>query len=243
MDKKHSRLLYGDIGGIFLGKNIKTNYQYNRLYTIILSLNNELELSTKKFGNEITQSVLIPPNLKFRINTKDDDLIIFIHIDPYSNLGLKLQDNREINILPKNWFQNHKIKLNDCYANNLEIKEVDDFINGIINDIPNNYFSHKNIDHRIMECINILNNSDIVDFNELAAQFSLSLSRLSHLFKEETNITLKQYIQHRKMIKAIDGIHKKFSLTEVAFYGGFSDQPHFNNVFKKMFGIKPSKTQ
>lgn len=201
------------------------------------------EISIKEGAERLTPSVLIPPNLKFRIKTQRDELAFFIHIDPYSEIGLKLLGNDKTIYLSKDWCHDFKNAIEELYLGEVEIHDVDAFIYQIVKSIPEEYYSSKNIDPRIMECIKLIKNSNPINLSELSSTLSLSQSRLSHLFKEETSITLKQYVQHRKMVKAIDGIHKDLSLTEAAYYGGFSDQPHFNNVFKKMFGIKPSKTK
>jgi hypothetical protein len=51
-------LLYSDIGGIFIGQNIETTIQYNRLYTIIFSLNSTILISNIKSDWESIQQTV-----------------------------------------------------------------------------------------------------------------------------------------------------------------------------------------
>lgn len=240
---KHPRFVFGSIGGFFIGKKISTQFQQNRLFSIIISLTGNFQIFTKKTGWIKARSVLISPNIKFRIQTEESDSVIFVHIDPYSIAGLNIKRTERILILPDNCFQNRLSRLKNSDEMAMDSSQVDSLIEKMIKAIPEEYLSQRILDQRVLKCLNIINDEDSIDLHTLSSQVYLSLSRLSHLFKKETSITLQQYIQHRKMIKAIDGMHKNLSLTEAAYHGGFSDQPHFTHVFKKMFGIKPSKTR
>jgi AraC-like DNA-binding protein len=58
----------------------------------------------------------------------------------------------------------------------------------------------------------------------LAELVYLSSSRLSHLFKEETGLSVRQFVLHRKLVKSLQAMYEQHNFTESSFMGGFSDQ-------------------
>lgn len=242
MGSESSVLLYGKTGGIFVGDNIDTDYQRNRLHTIIVSFTKPFEIHQKHYQQQTASSVLIPPNLEFRIKSLEDEPVVFVHISPYSEAGLKIENTGEMAILTSYWHARIQSILESC-TENMDHVEVDRIISKVAEAISVQHEPSKRIDPRVLKCIKLIDEEELYDFVALAQHCSISLSRLSHLFKADTGITLKQYVQHRKVIKAIHGMHEGFSLTDSATYGGLSDQPHFTHVFRRMFGIKPSKVK
>ena len=79
--------------------------------------------------------------------------------------------------------------------------------------------------------------------DQIAELVHLSSNRLSHLFKKETGLTVRQFVLHRKLVKSIQAMYEQHNFTESSFIGGFSDQPHFTKTFKNAFGINPSSSR
>lgn len=81
-----------------------------------------------------------------------------------------------------------------------------------------------------------------VDIASLAKTLYFSRSHLSTKFKEETGMTLTDYILSEKTMEA-----KRFlrysdkPIASIAYYLGFSSQSHFANVFKKYAGCSPNE--
>lgn len=75
----------------------------------------------------------------------------------------------------------------------------------------------------------------------LAESAELSESRLQHLFKEQTGISMKRYMLWKRMIDGIGFAAHGSDLTTAAFEAGFSDAAHMSRTFKEMFGINLSK--
>lgn len=67
----------------------------------------------------------------------------------------------------------------------------------------------------------------------------LSAGRLSHLFKEQTGISVRQYILWKKVCLAASEVMAGQSLTSAAHHAGFFDSAHFHRVFSHMFGVNP----
>jgi AraC family transcriptional regulator of arabinose operon len=80
-----------------------------------------------------------------------------------------------------------------------------------------------------------------LDVAGLAASVSLSESRLSHLFREETGVTLKRFLLNLKVQQAMACWEPGMTLTEVSATAGFYDQPHLARTIREMFDVLPSR--
>lgn len=76
----------------------------------------------------------------------------------------------------------------------------------------------------------------------LAASVNLSTSRLRHLFKDETGHTLVEYMRLLRVRKAADLLATTFlSVKEIMCEAGLTNQSHFVRVFKKEYGLTPTR--
>jgi hypothetical protein len=56
------------------------------------------------------------------------------------------------------------------------------------------------------------------------------------------NLSFGEYIRKQRIEKALSYLKTSgYSLSEIAYLTGFSDQSHFNRIFKKHMGMKPSE--
>lgn len=88
----------------------------------------------------------------------------------------------------------------------------------------------------------ITNHKENITIDELANHVFLSNQYLCRLFKEQTGMTIIQFLQQVRVEKSINLIlstNKKIS--DIADLVGYSDLKHFNSVFKKITGTTPSK--
>ncbi|WMT40892.1 AraC family transcriptional regulator [Paenibacillus sp. D2_2] len=81
-----------------------------------------------------------------------------------------------------------------------------------------------------------------ITVDELAELTDLNGSYLMHIFKEQTGMTLMNYVQKQRIEEA----KKLLSMTNdtTSSIGGrlnFYDQPHFTKVFKKFTGMTPKQ--
>jgi AraC-like DNA-binding protein len=88
---------------------------------------------------------------------------------------------------------------------------------------------------------------DHIDTNlslkELSKGLDVTPSHLSREFSRYfENMSFGEYIQKQRIDKAIELMSTpSYSLTEIAYLTGFSDQSHFNRIFKKQTGQNPSE--
>lgn len=77
--------------------------------------------------------------------------------------------------------------------------------------------------------------STIVD--DLSQHIFLSKSRMSHIFKEQTGMSLHSYIAAEKLHKAFDYINQGLNITEASMAAGFDSPSHCASTCRRMFGI------
>lgn len=74
---------------------------------------------------------------------------------------------------------------------------------------------------------------------DLAKQFNVSVSYLSHEFAKYTNRSIYDYVLYRRVMLAKEMIHSNDSLNSIAYQCGFNDYSNFLRMFNKVVGISP----
>lgn len=99
-------------------------------------------------------------------------------------------------------------------------------------------------DFRIAEAVNLIN-SDFdqdFDFNEFAENLNLSPSRLRYLFKEQTGMSFRKYLQLVRMRRAKHLLETSFlNINEIARSVGIRDSSHFVRIFEREYGLSPGR--
>ena len=74
----------------------------------------------------------------------------------------------------------------------------------------------------------------------LSQQLDVHPVHISRTASKYLHVSLGEYIRQCKLKTALPLLlHSPYSLTEIAYQSGFSDQSHFNRVFKSHFNITP----
>lgn len=76
------------------------------------------------------------------------------------------------------------------------------------------------------------------EMEEAAEHVHLSKSRLAHLFSEQTGITLKEYIQYKRLERACRKMLSGESITDAAFDTGFSGSSHIAASSIRLTGMQ-----
>ena len=127
-------------------------------------------------------------------------------------------------------------------------KHTQNPVDNIFIDVYNNFIKQKSEQKKTPEWVKELRQiiQDQVDTNLSLTDISKSLdinpSYLSREFsKHFNNLSFGEYIRKLRIEKAIELINtNKYSLTEIAYLTGFSDQSHFTRIFKQHTGKNPS---
>ena len=84
-----------------------------------------------------------------------------------------------------------------------------------------------------------LHYAEHVTIEDLAKQFYVSKSTISHLFKQKMGISLYRYVTQRRLIEAKKLIQDGRIMDDVSRIVGFSDYSTFYRAFKQEYGISP----
>jgi AraC-like DNA-binding protein len=82
-----------------------------------------------------------------------------------------------------------------------------------------------------------------ITLKELSKDLDVNPTYLSREFSRHfNNLSFGEYIRQQRIEKAIEYLNtSSYSLTQIAYLTGFSDQSHFTRIFKKHTGKNPSE--
>ncbi|WP_346316095.1 chromate resistance protein ChrB domain-containing protein [Chitinophaga sp. YIM B06452] len=82
-----------------------------------------------------------------------------------------------------------------------------------------------------------------LSLKELSKDLDINPSYLSREFsKHFDNLSFGEYIRKQRIEKAVQLMEEpSYSLTDIGYLTGFSDQSHFTRIFKKITGVSPSE--
>ncbi len=86
--------------------------------------------------------------------------------------------------------------------------------------------------------------SEKITVRKMAAELNMNASYLSHQFKDQTGISLTEFINREKIEEAKTMLRRnRGTLLEISQQLGFSSQQYFQNVFRKTTGSTPAQYQ
>jgi AraC-like DNA-binding protein len=129
-----------------------------------------------------------------------------------------------------------------------KVKHTENPVDNLFIDVFNKFIKRKKDEKKTPTWVKELKEiiQDQVDTNLSLSEISKSLdinpSYLSREFsKYFDNLNFGDYIRKNRIEKAMQLMEdKQFSLTEIAYLTGFSDQSHFTRIFKQHTGKNPS---
>jgi len=77
----------------------------------------------------------------------------------------------------------------------------------------------------------------------LAERVHLSESRFTHLFRQQTGMSLSRYLLWTRLLAGVAAIARGDSVTAAAHEAGFADLAHMSRSFRNTFGVMPSELQ
>lgn len=127
-------------------------------------------------------------------------------------------------------------------------KHTQNPVDHVFMDVYNKFIKQRSSQRKIPEWVNELKQiiQDQIDSNlnlkEISRSLDINPSYLSREFSKHFNeLSFGSYIRKLRINKAIDLMRQdKYSLTEIAYLTGFSDQSHFTRIFKQHTGLSPS---
>lgn len=89
--------------------------------------------------------------------------------------------------------------------------------------------------HYVTQCIEFIQDHyrEKLSNEDIAEHLNVSASYLSRVFKKETNLTIMNFLNRYRIVKAISLLQTdNYRLYEIANDVGFTDYKHFSTVFK-----------
>jgi transcriptional regulator GlxA family with amidase domain len=99
-------------------------------------------------------------------------------------------------------------------------------------------------DDRLSIVIELIVRAPAYPLDELASQVHLSNSRLEHLFKRETGVSIRTFAVSLRLHRAATLLTKAaVPIKQAQFDGGFNHASNFSHLFRQHFGCNPSAYQ
>jgi transcriptional regulator GlxA family with amidase domain len=97
------------------------------------------------------------------------------------------------------------------------------------------------IDFRVGKTLQAIEHNPSSSIQYLASLVNLSGSRLSHLFKAQTGLTLKGFLIDKRLNRAAFLLRTtEIRIKEITYLSGYSQGPSFDRAFQKKFRCSPS---
>lgn len=217
---------------------------------LLISLSGEINCLIED-KNILCKGIIIGSNVFHTIKSNGNDILVYL-FDETTDIAKEIEEK----YLKNNFY--HTLELDT-------IEEIKRFWNENMRDredikkAKKNYsITYKKIlkacnlnknkfyikDIRIKKVLKLLKDrEEITDtiIDDLAKSVFLSKSRLSHLFKEETNISLNSFIVITKIVKTYDYMLEGKNITDASIKAGFYSPSHFATTNKNMFGISANE--
>ena len=128
----------------------------------------------------------------------------------------------------------------------IKLKSVFYTIFDMISDVKNvstlNSSAKYDLVQYIIKYIQMNYSQSDLSISSISEEFHLNPIELSRLFKNNVNMSPRQYITNYRMEKAKNMLEAGISVSHTSNNCGFSDIYYFSRAFKKHFGYPPSQT-
>jgi AraC-like DNA-binding protein len=96
-------------------------------------------------------------------------------------------------------------------------------------------------DFRIRQVLQAIDSDPSARISDLANRVNLSNSRLGHLFKAQTGLSLNVFLANERLEKAADLLrYTEMRVKEITYSVGYCQEPSFTRAFKKRFDTSPA---
>ncbi len=234
--------------------------EFHPFHEIFLFLDGEAEFISGSFRTTLkNNSLVIIPKESFHhfvVNCPEHEYHRYVlNFSPFGNLQALIEEKmKDVCVLPVTDGQLDRFKRlekytqsNDQYKKELVLEAaLTDILLDIepteadeISSIP---LSINPIIKKAVEYINI-NANKITRIEEIAAAVNVSPSHFSHLFAKELHISPSKYLLEKKLVMANRMIDSGIGSVVAAEQCGFANYSGFYKMYKRAFGISPSKTK
>lgn len=191
-------------------------------------------------GSELLKGkvvVIVPGTIHAITDIGESGIVIFI--DPLStDIGFSLRNNL---LKDKTFTVINDVEITDIISvlKDDETEQTVHLASETIIQRLNKNIVARSFSGAVMEAISIISKEkESFNMEILANRIHLSKSRLAHLFSEETGITLKSYLQFKRIERAFRQMFAGETITEAAYDTGFSSSSHIAASSRKLTGMQ-----
>ena len=208
---------------------------------IYIALESSFQMDFGK-GESKYQNLLINSNIPHKFSGNNGTCALIL-INPKHNLANKLSNHilsgdafKKLDLMP---FQDILTKLSNLHDEPLPYENARQLVTGLLKGLTKDYSKMSSTDPRVKKAISEIHCAykETIELSNLASLTNLSTSRLRHLFKEETGITVRQYILNMRVTEAVKLIIDGHSKTYAAHESGFADAAHLSRTFRRVYGL------
>ncbi len=81
-----------------------------------------------------------------------------------------------------------------------------------------------------------------IRISDISVEVNMNPSYLETLFKKQTGMTVVEYINQQRILKAVSYLSSTDqSITDIGYLIGYNNRQHFSRVFRKMMGVSPGQ--
>ncbi|PKV49946.1 AraC family transcriptional regulator [Aquimarina sp. MAR_2010_214] len=206
----------------------RTNFTYFKFTELLFS--SKVNLPDRKYWLQRIEQLLHQPNIipgDVISHEEDRNIIWDIH-------NVVLEE-----------FKNEKVYYQEIISN-----AISTILSIIVRNIAEKYnsqqknilVSHNKIDSILSHIRQNVYDNDLTKINFLANKFNMSQSSISTYFKRKTGESIHQYVTKYKM-KLVEYRlqHTEFTIAEIAYQLGYTDESHLTKTFKKHFSMSPKQ--
>lgn len=208
---------------VFFVKNTQAEYCFAN-ETLLC----RLQLSAQELEGKTSESVFSSEWGK--IYTQQDETVL--------STGKSIVNQLELHIYTSG-------ELGWCITNKMPIYDVNNHIIAMMGasiDIDTNNHNKPALNKKIILINQYIQNNleNIIKMQDLECVSGLSTAQIERSFKKLFGITPSQYIQKKRIERAIDLLGKHYSITDISNRCGYSDHSAFTRQFKQVLGVSPS---
>jgi len=211
-------------------EEIKTESHAHPAIEILFSENGEMNIEVADSSFKNVSFAIIDSNIAHKVNMEKEKIHI-VMVECHYNFLQKLLAQFDIELSNGTYIESNKV----------DRRALIEGIYLLCKQRKNSPTSNT----RIQKCLDYLNShsSDYKTMIEtLKGELNLSESRISHLFKEETGLSIKKYLVWSRLKKAFEiVISGETNMYKASIQSGFYDQAHLSKAFKRILGLNPSE--
>ena len=239
-DRPSFRLYFWPHRALYLGHSPKHNPHRHHAAQICVSLGRPLRFRTDGVSHwSVAQAVLIPPHSLHQLDSGEAP-ILALYLEPESDDYPISKATMGVRSLPLRKAQFDRLRA--LHAGGVGVAAAWEVCAAVLGVSGQSKDYRLERDARIRLLVEEIRSHPgrVFTAEKLAEMVNLSPSRMSHLFKAQVGVPVRQFVIWSRLRVVIEQALRGSTLTAAAHDAGFADAAHMSRAFRQMFGFPPS---